>query len=537
MSEKKYYSTYDHPDNREDLPLHTPIMARVIWMIFVGLGLSGCSALNTLYNYCLCNFDTFSWIGLSAFILVSAIILVWRFKQITIARKRISLLEIEHLTQKTSTGQKDDNDGDDQDLLWTSIDADLRPLLIPDNWPSPKIHIPNENEDKTVFSHPRGALSENGFALFVSDLHVSDGGMGDDFMLGHKNGSTTPTTSKTMLFAQMLVSALIRARKVGVQGVDLVLNGDTIDILELQSRATPFAHANFIGLLQSFGSITGNQVFYILGNHDPIPLNLPAPIKITTSYWNPKLNTYATHGHQFDSLNANSTAIGSKIAKLAGSLETSSGSGKTFPYRLIDNIKPLNYDTLVAYLYSRVPAPVRLTLQLRRKMAHFIGLSSGFPFGNNIVQELDELIGRSVIPDDGDGYLETEANNIAQGKSAPNLRAGTYPSRIVFGHTHVPCARGPYFNTGTWGALYSIHWPTNNRPANKAVETYLDLNPFLYIFLNPATNQVMEEPHYYNITSSTSLPGPLIRTPTQLPEIKTPSAINSLRRSLYFDEQ
>lgn len=408
-----------------------------------------------------------------------------------------------------------------QEIQQIKLEDDLQILLHPEAWP--RIELKLQAEDKSPNTYAEVIKSKNPFALFVSDLHMSDIGRGDDFMLGHKNGPVMPVTPKTFLFAIALTFAMIRARQVNAGGVDLILNGDTVDIWELLGRVKKFAHQLFYRLLVAFANIAGNRVIYIPGNHDALFIPPPPPIVVSGSYWNTRLSTYATHGHQYDSWNKTPLAPncpGRLITDQISTIEISRGNyifPGPFPFCLIDNVKPLTYDTLRAYLWLRTRPRLRFIFNIVMKL---------FPKAN-LARKLTNLLGNLAAPEESDKYLENEANAIRGGKAAIGLPAGTGPSRIVFGHTHVPCSRSPYFNTGTWTPLHSIYWPNLPKKVNTSVETNLDLNPQLYIFIDPNTGLTTEEFHTYHSSSGLVRLGP--------PSLWLPNQIDALRRALYFD--
>lgn len=354
-------------------------------------------------------------------------------------------------------------------------------------------------------------ISERDFVLFVSDLHLSDWGRGDDFMWGHNEGPLAPVFDKTLLFAMALAFAMVRAWRNGSPGVELVLSGDTFDLWEMMGRGTAFAHPGFIGLLAAFQAIPGNNIVIITGNHDWIVPPLPI-WRVADAYWNPTLSVYATHGHQWDSWNnapANPNCPGRKIAQTTATIEVHHGNRlftPSFPFCLIDNIKPLNYKQLKAFINHRLTLLGKILRWFIPRQLKLIG---------NIVGPLALV--------DNDDYLINAATGIAGGTiSAPGIPAGARVRRVVFGHTHVPAFSIPYFNTGTWTPLLSIYF----NPAGVPIETLLDLNPQLHIYFNNMLGRVVEELFYYN----TAIPlGPGIA-----PFQQSPNTVSRLRKALGY---
>ncbi|MFC1726572.1 hypothetical protein ACFL4T_13195 [candidate division KSB1 bacterium] len=362
--------------------------------------------------------------------------------------------------------------------------------------------------------------SSHEYVVFASDLHMSDWSRGDDFMMGHNEGPVAPVNDKTALFACALMFAMRQAQQSGAPGVELVLNGDTIDLWEMIGRGTGFAHPGFLGLLNAFRQIPGNNIVAITGNHDWI---LPAlPIwNVAAAYWNPVLETYATHGHQWDNLNnnpANPVCIGRNIAQIQGQIEPNPGSrffNRPFPFCLIDNIKPLSYKQLSAFINNRLSG--------WGKLLKFFAVP-------RLIRRIANQLGPLVI-EDNDDYLIKAANDIAAGRIiAPGLPAGAGPAkRIVFGHTHMPAFQIPYFNTASWTPMLAFtfikrgRWPFRRQIAT---ETLMDLNPQLHIYKNINIGRIVERMYYYN----TAVPfGPGIN-----PQQQTRLTVQALRRALGY---
>lgn len=152
--------------------------------------------------------------------------------------------------------------------------------------------------------------------IFLSDLHVGDGGPADDF---------TPEKEKTFI---KLVNELSRTY---AKGSELIMLGDIFDLIEQKEKDPVKAikysvnkHHAFVTALRSW-LVKGNKLFYITGNHDHA-LRRANVVKVFADrllakrnntdkdipwgrfivddwYASEKFGIYAEHGNRFDITN------------------------------------------------------------------------------------------------------------------------------------------------------------------------------------------------------------------------------------------
>lgn len=183
---------------------------------------------------------------------------------------------------------------------------------FPESWPAPS---PDEVERWTYPDenphHGPPLESDRPARLFVSDLHITDGTPGDDFVWGHLapdasgnyvGAGPTPPVSRANVFATIHAFAHWRIATAGITSLDVVLNGDIVDVLELIGRRTRISpiHRGFWATCAA-ARASGDRVFYLAGDHDfVIP---PGPWVPGFTYANPALRVVAEHGHRFDPTN------------------------------------------------------------------------------------------------------------------------------------------------------------------------------------------------------------------------------------------
>ena len=311
-------------------------------------------------------------------------------------------------------------------------------------------------------------ISDARAVLFVSDLHLSDGGVGDDFLENHLVqsgslfvGNRAATKTRTALLSQVVRYAIDRAQSVGISRIDFVLNGDTIDLLELLARGSTLSkrHTALFQLCHWLRS-QGHGVYYVVGNHDwIIP---PGPWTPAACYGNSVLETFAEHGDRYDRFNwprgISSTGaqlvLGTNVFGYSiGRLETrvdKKGPGLAYFMAGLDNLRPFDDKTIGDFIEAHyVPGMFPSIASAAAAKSLFIGLLAGIGFAGQA--------------DDRSGYAGAQWMRTA----------GAYKGWLmVQGHTHVPVAiPRVYYNTGTFT-------PTLVRPGN---ETLIEAFPFLLV--------------------------------------------------------
>lgn len=399
----------------------------------------------------------------------------------------------------------------------------VRSYFDPQQWNGEAINglpIPDEDPVEAVHSRREG---QGNVALFLSDMHMSDGTAGgDDFLSRHLQhddrmdlytGTFPPGSSRAGLFASVVTFALERARQVKGETarLDLVLTGDVIDYLAVKGRGGTLisdAHRPFFRVLamcQDPGprptdsaprrdrggtAGVGVTVYWLRGNHDYV---VPAgPWKPGTSYLNSQLRVLAEHGDFWDKSNwpPGPYNPGSRQMLEAGSafeVQSYVADDGSIRYLMagLDNLRPWSDEAIQAFFERRA----------RYSKAAWLSawLSEMKSFG---------------AADDSAAY-----------KGALERRQG--PQRdwlMVQGHTHVPAAvPGVYYNLGTW---------ISTLVAPRGKEKQLEVFPFLMVYLDGAGQRVEE---YY-----------LAREPEEggRPRVvlQTEDSINALRKELGYNK-
>ncbi len=152
--------------------------------------------------------------------------------------------------------------------------------------------------------------------IFLSDLHVGDGGPADDFTLAKETAFTKILNELTSTYGR---------------GSELIMLGDIFDLIEQKEedpvKAIGFAvkeHDGFVTALRNWLR-KGNKLFYIIGNHDHA-LRRANVVKVFADtllrktnksdkdipwgrfivddwYASQKYKIYAEHGNRFDITN------------------------------------------------------------------------------------------------------------------------------------------------------------------------------------------------------------------------------------------
>ena len=405
----------------------------------------------------------------------------------------------------------DDSDQVSGDTEFDLPDApdDLTPPPKPEDLPPSN---PNDWPGKAIPETdpvPFGEIvkGEGNAALFVSDFHLSDGAVGDDFLVNHlvsspplAIGNTAAGPSRAALFAAVLGFVRKRLAAVGINAFDIVLNGDTIDMLELIGRGSLLSpvHAGFFGTLAA-ARAAGNQVYYLRGNHDfVVP---PGPWIPGVVYANAGLTTLAEHGDFWDPFNwppglGNPGSI--LVTTITAGLETiPTGATLAIPpaaiYELagLDNVRPFNAGELTAFFQRRIGLATRILFPTVAALVDAATLALR-AFGGQ-ADDISGLIGavvRRLIP----GFIGWTQ---------------------VQGHTHIPVAIPlTYYNTATW-TPYIVTAAGN--------ESILERFPFLMVYRNPTTGVRVEE--YFIVE---------VRGGRRLAVLSNRARVNRLRRRLGY---
>lgn len=254
----------------------------------------------------------------------------------------------------------------------------------------------------------------------------------------------------------------------GIPNMDMVLNGDIVDMLELLGRGSRLSpqHNAFWGTLAGANKM-GDSIFYLRGNHDFVipPVNF---FKKGIRYRNTTLETLAEHGDRYDPTNfpPGLNNFGSKlVVRLVAQAENfftlipGFKNGGIYDLAGLDNLQPLTRKELRAFLLTRFRRGGGL-IRLLAAFAQFGGFNKA---------------------DDSKGY-----------RGALKLAAQQPPPKVnrswltVFGHTHVPIAvPNVHYNTASWlPALIK---------ASKKNESLLDFVTFLLVYADPQTGKRIEE--------------------------------------------
>lgn len=325
--------------------------------------------------------------------------------------------------------------------------------------------------------------------IFMSDLHIGDGGGADDF-----------SPEKETKFCSLIDELAEKYAK----GTELILLGDIFDLIEqkvgvdLAIRASVKAHSKTIKALKGWLS-KGNKIFYITGNHDhavryPRISSFLARTLIADNdifwgnfviddwYASKKMGLYAEHGNRFDVDNnhaGDEKCFGDRVVKeFLRPLESGDndryftgeewqaplGLNISNPFKLLDNARPRgNIILLVEKLIKAGYLSQNTKNDLKK---HILDLYKKNPNISKIkeflINNLRWLIGDGQIQKAlDDHYLPYRKNARAMmDKSRDDnilmLRDLSFKPRfIVMGHTHFfdQCRISPkcdYINLASW---------------------------------------------------------------------------------------
>jgi UDP-2,3-diacylglucosamine pyrophosphatase LpxH len=345
--------------------------------------------------------------------------------------------------------------------------------------------------------------SDSKAALFVSDLHMSDGTGGDDFLENHLTqegkwvvGNKFTGTSKANLLARVITFVQGRLKKVfpnDTPKFDLVLNGDIVDQLEMMARNTTLhdTHKGFFSICNGLRN-NGHKVFYVRGNHDYVVP--PGPWQKGTAYENTYLTTFAEHGDMFDKRNwpPGPDSWGSKF--VLGNLLPG------FP-------SPADIETLIfkgpegkfKAWYSGMDNVATSDLK------YFMLKGKGFNILDNFLSAI--ALNFSTYQDVIDEMERLDPGSIPDVRGALFRTLIKYPDYLmVQGHTHVPVSiPGSFYNTGTWtphvkvlkDVRHSLLTGINKRPD---AESFNSINPFLLVYKKDGDANRTEEFYTVNQT-------------------------------------
>ena len=221
------------------------------------------------------------------------------------------------------------------------------------------------------------------------------GAGGDDFLdshvlpdeqLGVHTGFAPGGESCAGVFSSVLSFALDRiARACGAAArLDVVLNGDIINVLELKGRGSALVSPKHKLLFRALAAVRAMaDVFWLRGNHDYV---VPTgPWQNGEFYVNPHLQLLAEHGDFWDKQNwpPGPDNKGSRLVIEAAALfevQAQVQRDHTVKYLLsgIDNLRPLTNDTIEGFLdrrskFSDVAALAALIARL-----HFLGAADDY---------------------------------------------------------------------------------------------------------------------------------------------------------------
>ncbi len=352
-------------------------------------------------------------------------------------------------------------------------------------------------------AYDRGKLTGNACAvLVVSDFHLGDGtAAGDDFLdshilpddtLGLHTGFSPAGESRAMIFASVLSFALDRAAQAtgSAQRLDVVLNGDVINLLELKGRGSTLVSHKHKLLFRTLAATQAMaNVFWLRGNHDYV---VPSgPWQAGEFYVNPQLRLLAEHGDYWDRecWPPGPDNKGSRLVLEAGALFEALATlqaDHSIKYLMagIDNLRPWNDNAIEGFLDRRSKLSDVALLAATVSRLHFLGAA-----------------------DDYAGY-----------EGALARRKQLYREwLIVQGHTHVPAfVPGVYYNTGSW-------IPT--LVALNGKEDHIEAFPFLLAFLNDDGTRQEE---YYTVRDADRGQNAIIR-------LEDKDSIDALRKSYGYE--
>ena len=323
-------------------------------------------------------------------------------------------------------------------------------------------------------------------AVFFSDFHLSDGSIGDDYLYEHLRPiqrlrpptqlqvGTRGGKSRARYFAAVVAFTLQRLQQLNINLVDWVLDGDTVDVLEIMARGTQLSakHNQLFGVARALLN-RRHKVYYLRGNHDFIAP--PGPwTKVGDTYSNQAITTVAHHGDQYDPSNwpRGLASTGSQIVTWIAPIENwftviRNNIGHYY-YAGIDNLRPLTANSMRDFLRIRVR-----NRQMRNKVLPFLAFLAG--------------LGGLNVADDTSVYRG----------ATRRLRRGRFAGWLtVQGHTHIPIAvPGVHYNLGTW-----ITHLTRRKARGRTVEDTFEFWPFLIVYKDPQTGARVEEYFTLNLT-------------------------------------
>jgi hypothetical protein len=259
----------------------------------------------------------------------------------------------------------------------------------PKKWDAEAVnHVDSRDEDPVVTG--RGLATGRGTAaLFLSDFHIADGTAGgDDFLEQHLHpddkygglyaGFFPPGESRARLFLSVLTFAFRRvAGRAGVKAtLDIVLNGDVINMLDLKGRGGTYVARSHAPFFRALAAVRERAtVYWLRGNHDYV---VPSGPWLTGEFYvNDALRTLAEHGDFWDKENwpPGPTNKDSRLVIELGSafeVHPNIAEDGTIGYLMsgVDNLRPWNNAALKRFLdprskYSDVAALSALLARLK----------------------------------------------------------------------------------------------------------------------------------------------------------------------------
>jgi UDP-2,3-diacylglucosamine pyrophosphatase LpxH len=351
-------------------------------------------------------------------------------------------------------------------------------------------------------AYDRGKLTGNARAvLLLSDFHLGDGSAGgDDFLdshilpdekLGVHAGFAPAGESRAIVFASVLSFALDRVQEVmgANERLDVVLNGDVINMLELKGRGSTLVSPKHKLLFRTLAASQAfASVYWLRGNHDYV---VPSgPWQSGEFYVNPQLRVLAEHGDYWDRecWPPGPDNKGSRLVIEAGALFevlASLEADGRIKYLMsgIDNLRPWNDDAIEGFLDRRKKLSDVALLGAPVSRLHFLGAA-----------------------DDRAGY-----------EGALARRKKPYRDwLIVQGHTHVPAfVPNVYYNTGSWIATLV---------EKEGNERHVEAFPFLLALLNDDGTRKEE---YYTVRD-------LDRGQKATLKLEDKDSVDALRESLGY---
>lgn len=307
------------------------------------------------------------------------------------------------------------------------------PPRNPARWPA------SDLQDGDPLNWGTTLQGEGDAVVVVSDLHVSDGSVGDDFMTKRLVRAPAPDDhllvgnpvsgpSRAHLLGRALTYVLDRLADRGLERVDVVLNGDAFDVTELLGRGSRVAprHDVLFDLMAGLDQ-AGHDVHYVRGNHDfRVP---PGPWEVGEAYAHAGLEVLAEHGDRYDKYNwppgwdnRGSRWVVRTAALREVEFDCHEVTGEPVYWMAgLDNVMPAEASAYLDYLGRRSRKPV---------VRHAYGL---------IKSAIQRFIGAA----DDRGVME--------GGLARRREDGFGDWLVVHGHTHIPVALpGSYYNTASW---------------------------------------------------------------------------------------